>query len=70
MDLNHRPHPYQGCALTNWATGPSRWLLTYNSMDITIRQQLIYIFLLLFIYLFFNKKTDPEGSVYYSNGGA
>ena len=22
VDLNHRPHPYQGCALTNWATDP------------------------------------------------
>ena len=22
MDSNHRPHPYQGCALTSWATGP------------------------------------------------
>ena len=22
MDLNQRPHPYQGCALTTWATGP------------------------------------------------
>ena len=21
-DSNFRPHPYQGCALTNWATGP------------------------------------------------
>ncbi len=23
VDLNHRPHPYQGCALTTWATDPS-----------------------------------------------
>ncbi len=23
VDSNHRPHPYQGCALTNWATDPS-----------------------------------------------
>ena len=22
IDSNYRPHPYQGCALTNWATGP------------------------------------------------
>ena len=22
-DSNFRPHPYQGCALTNWATSPS-----------------------------------------------
>ena len=22
MDSNQRPHPYQGCALTTWATGP------------------------------------------------
>ena len=22
VDSNHRPHPYQGCALTNWATDP------------------------------------------------
>ena len=22
VDLNHRPHPYQGCALTTWATDP------------------------------------------------
>ena len=23
MDLNHRPHAYQACALTTWATSPS-----------------------------------------------
>ena len=23
VDLNHRPHAYQACALTSWATGPS-----------------------------------------------
>ena len=23
MDLNHRPHPYQGCALTELSYGPS-----------------------------------------------
>ena len=22
LDLNQRPHPYQGCALTNWANSP------------------------------------------------
>ena len=22
LELNQRPHPYQGCALTNWATDP------------------------------------------------
>ena len=22
MDLNHRPHAYQACALTNWAMSP------------------------------------------------
>ena len=27
-DLNFWPHPYQGCALTNWATDPSRSLLS------------------------------------------
>ena len=27
VDLNHRPHPYQGCALTNWATDPIVGLL-------------------------------------------
>ena len=26
MDLNQRPHPYQGCALTTWATGPIIYL--------------------------------------------
>ncbi len=26
MDLNHRPHPYQGCALTTWATDPAKLL--------------------------------------------
>ncbi len=25
-DSNFRPHPYQGCALTNWATGPLIYL--------------------------------------------
>jgi hypothetical protein len=24
MDLNHRPHPYQGCALTELSYGPFR----------------------------------------------
>ena len=24
MDLNHRPHAYQACALTSWAIGPKR----------------------------------------------
>src|SRR5918912_1302819 len=28
MDLNHRPHPYQGCALTELSYGP---LLFYES---------------------------------------
>ena len=23
LDLNQRPHPYQGCALTNWANSPT-----------------------------------------------
>ena len=27
-DSNFRPHPYQGCALTTWATGPSIYLET------------------------------------------
>ena len=25
LELNQRPHPYQGCALTNWATDPFTW---------------------------------------------
>jgi hypothetical protein len=31
MDLNHRPHPYQGCALTELSYGP----------EIAVRQNLI-----------------------------
>ena len=27
MDLNHRPHPYQGCALTALSYGPERAIL-------------------------------------------
>ena len=27
-DLNFRPHAYQACALTNWATGPSAVVLS------------------------------------------
>ncbi len=30
MDSNHRPHPYQGCALTSWATNP---IVKSNNMD-------------------------------------
>ena len=26
VDSNHRPHPYQGCALTSWATDPYKQL--------------------------------------------
>ena len=29
VDLNHRPHPYQGCALTTWATSLQRFLLLF-----------------------------------------
>lgn len=29
VELHHRPHPYQGCALTNWAIGPLKQLLTH-----------------------------------------
>ena len=25
VDSNHGPHPYQGCALTTWATSPFWW---------------------------------------------
>lgn len=28
VELHHRPHPYQGCALTNWAIGPLYTLFT------------------------------------------
>ena len=27
VDLNHRPHAYQACALTSWATGPWFYLI-------------------------------------------
>ncbi len=32
VDLNHRPHPYQGCALTNWATDPVGLCLLPNNL--------------------------------------
>ncbi len=32
VDLNHRPHPYQGCALTNWATDPDIYLLISSNV--------------------------------------
>ena len=28
LDLNQRPHPYQGCALTNWANSPLNFSFT------------------------------------------
>ena len=30
MDLNHRPHAYQACALTSWATGPLNKCVFFN----------------------------------------
>ena len=33
VDLNHRPHPYQGCALTNWATDPLFDALTHRESE-------------------------------------
>ena len=31
VDSNHRPHPYQRCALTAWATRPlSSWIILYS----------------------------------------
>ena len=32
VDSNHRPHPYQGCALTNWATDPVGLCLLPNNL--------------------------------------
>ena len=37
MDLNQRPHPYQGCALTTWATGP---YLSQQCLNIIPRHRL------------------------------
>ena len=40
MDLNQRPHPYQGCALTTWATGPSvdyPLILTHHPVSVQQR---------------------------------
>ena len=47
VDSNHRPHPYQGCALTNWATDPGlvswaaprRVLFICNSETIYVKAQ-------------------------------
>ena len=30
VDSNHRPHPYQGCALTTWASSPYIFILSRN----------------------------------------
>ena len=31
VDSNHRPHPYQGCALTTWASSPQTYMLFSKS---------------------------------------
>ena len=66
MDSNHRPHPYQGCALTSWATGPYiiyNWLMvglnglepvSYTHLDVYKRQRYIYAILFLNFFYFFS----------------
>ena len=47
VDLNHRPHPYQGCALTTWATDPrvvSSAHLSTNTPDNLCEHSLSLIF--------------------------
>ena len=34
VDSNYRPHAYQACALTNWATGP--WALHERQADLSL----------------------------------
>ena len=36
MDSNHRPHPYQGCALTNLATDPNCSLDIFLSLVVRV----------------------------------
>ena len=37
VDLNHRPHAYQACALTSWATGP--WFFYFVNCTISSYSQ-------------------------------
>ena len=43
VDLNHRPHPYQGCALTTWATDPIGFIFdTFILLLFTIISQTVW----------------------------
>ena len=44
MDLNQRPHPYQGCALTTWATGPcpSNCLIIISSHFLPVNKKFTF----------------------------
>ena len=46
MDSNHRPHAYQACALTTWASLPN-WLLSIDTIDIFQNQAPILFFYLI-----------------------
>ena len=36
LDLNQRPHPYQGCALTNWANSPLNFNLKKDGKSFSV----------------------------------
>ena len=43
---NSRPHAWQACALTNWATLPFDWLLFYTNPNIFFLQHVFYLLLI------------------------
>ena len=44
LELNQRPHPYQGCALTNWATDPFvASISTITSLHLALIQSRTYV---------------------------
>ena len=61
MDLNHRPHAYQACALTSWAIGPSTnyninlfeklWKSFKTKQKITVETEFTYLLNITCIFL-------------------
>ena len=63
-DSNFRPHPYQGCALTNWATGPhARETLTLRREMRTVNINLCIFFRIKILILFILRKEVIQPQV-------
>ena len=62
VDLNHRPHAYQACALTNWATGPLLWsFFTLSAALQSVRGRQNYSFTLCALQLRQKTSIKPSG---------